>query len=69
MHENVKTVEKRLSLAEEKLAAVNVVIQPDVRNENGLPVMEIREELDEEGNVLCMCFLGLLMADDTHARS
>ena len=69
MHENVKTAEKRLSLAEEKLAAVNVVIQPDVRNEEGLPVTEIREELDEEGNVLCMCFLRLLMADYTHAQS
>ena len=69
MHENVKAIEKRLSLAEEKLAAVSVVIQPDLRNEEGLPVMEIREELDEEGNVLCMCFLRWLMVDYTHARS
>ena len=51
------TIEKRLSLAEEKLAAVNVVIQPEVRNEERLPITEIREELDDEGNVLCRCFL------------
>ena len=59
MHENVQTVEKRLNIAEEKLAAVNVVIQPDARNEDGLPVTEIREELDEEGNVLCMRSINL----------
>ena len=69
VHENIKTIEKRLSLAGGELAASNVVVPPDVRNEEGLPVTEIREELDDEGNVLCMCFPRLLMADHTHTRS
>ena len=43
-----------LSTAEEKLAASNVICQSGVNNEERLPLTEIREELDEEGNVICL---------------
>ncbi|TDZ20495.1 hypothetical protein Cob_v006382 [Colletotrichum orbiculare MAFF 240422] len=49
---NVETLEKQLEEAERKHAAVSVVSNPDVRDEDGLPITEIIEELDEDGNVL-----------------
>ncbi|KAI9831152.1 MAG: hypothetical protein M1819_005240 [Sarea resinae] len=52
VQQNVRTVEKQLNTAEDRLNAVLVVRQPDIRNEEGLPLMEIREELDEDGNVI-----------------
>ncbi|KZF26150.1 hypothetical protein L228DRAFT_235257 [Xylona heveae TC161] len=52
VQQNVKSVEKQLHTAEEKVDAVMVLYQPEVMNEDGLPVTEIREELDEEGNVI-----------------
>lgn len=48
---NVATLEKQLEAAENKLAAANVVLNPDVRDEEGLPFTDIIEELDEEDNV------------------
>jgi unconventional prefoldin RPB5 interactor 1 len=50
--QNVKTLEKQLETAENKLAAATVISNPDVRNEDGLPMTEIIEELDEDGNVI-----------------
>jgi unconventional prefoldin RPB5 interactor 1 len=50
--QNVKTLEKQLETAENKLAAATVISNPDVRNEEGLPMTEIIEELDEDGNVI-----------------
>lgn len=50
--QNIKTVEKQLETAETKLEKAAVVGRPEVRNEEGLPLMEIFEELDEEGNVI-----------------
>ncbi|KAI3538039.1 hypothetical protein CSPX01_09836 [Colletotrichum filicis] len=49
---NIATLEKQLETAEEKHAAASVLSNPDVRDEDGLPITEIIEELDEEGNVL-----------------
>ena len=43
-----------LAPAEKKHAASQVILQPEVRNEEGLPVTEIIEELDADGNVICM---------------
>ena len=43
-----------LQAAEEKYAASQVLSQPEVRNEEGLPFTEILEQLDEEDNVICM---------------
>ena len=42
-----------LQAAEEKYAASQVLSQPEVRNEEGLPFTEILEQLDEEDNVIC----------------
>lgn len=53
VQENVKTVNKRLLLAVDQLSAADVFIQPKVLTENGLPITEIMEELDEDGNVVC----------------
>lgn len=49
---NVETLEKQLEAAEQKLATATVVIDPDVRDEDGLPFTDIIEELDENGNVV-----------------
>ena len=49
---NVKTVTSLLRTAEEKLAASSGLAQPEIRNDEGLPLTEIHEELDEEGNVI-----------------
>jgi unconventional prefoldin RPB5 interactor 1 len=49
---NVTTVQKQIETAENKLAAATIISTPDVRNEEGLPLTEIVEELDEEGNVI-----------------
>ena len=53
VQENIKTMERRLTTAEEKLQATTVVSQPLVTDEEGLPLTEIREELDDDGNVIC----------------
>lgn len=48
---NVETLEKQLEAAEQKLAAATVLINPDVRDEEGLPFTDIIEELDEDDNI------------------
>ena len=53
VQKNVETVEKQLHTAQDKLNSILVISKPDIRNEEGLPMMEIREELDDEGNVIC----------------
>lgn len=50
--QNVKTLEKQLLAAENKLAAAIVISTPDALNEDGLPLTEIFEELDDNGNVI-----------------
>jgi unconventional prefoldin RPB5 interactor 1 len=53
--QNVKTAEKQLQAAEEKLEKVGMVtedLEEGTRDEEGLPLTEITEELDEEGNVI-----------------
>ncbi|KAI9729587.1 MAG: hypothetical protein M1834_006783 [Cirrosporium novae-zelandiae] len=52
VHQNVQTVEKQLLVAENKLNSLLVVQNPDFDNEEGLPVTEIVESLDEDGNVI-----------------
>ncbi|MCJ1462986.1 hypothetical protein MMC07_001590 [Pseudocyphellaria aurata] len=49
---NINTIGVSLRNAEEKAAASLVLSQPDIRNEDGLPLTEIREDLDDEGNVI-----------------
>lgn len=52
VEQNVKTVQKQLEVAENKLAAASVISTPEVLNEDGLPMIEIMEELDDEGNII-----------------
>ena len=49
----IKTTLSRLNTAQENYAAAQVLSEPEARNEEGLPLKEIHEELDEEGNVIC----------------
>ncbi|KAF7856052.1 hypothetical protein EAF04_010008 [Stromatinia cepivora] len=52
VQQNINTIKKQIETAEEKLAKATIISTPDVRNEEGLPVTEIIEELDDEGNVI-----------------
>jgi unconventional prefoldin RPB5 interactor 1 len=52
VEQNVCTIQNQIEVAENKLAAATVISTPDVRNEDGLPLTEIIEELDDEGNVI-----------------
>lgn len=58
---NVKSLSSMLQAAEEKYAASQVLSQPEVRNEEGLPFTEILEQLDEEDNVICTLTSGLMV--------
>ena len=50
---SIQTLEKQLEAAENKLAAATVVSNPDAAtDEDGLPIMEIMEELDDDDNVI-----------------
>ncbi|KAF3762213.1 hypothetical protein M406DRAFT_347411 [Cryphonectria parasitica EP155] len=48
---NIETLEKQVEAAEEKLAAATIVVNPDVRDEEGLPITDIIEQLDDDDNV------------------
>ena len=52
VQQNAKTVERQLNTSQDKLNALLVVQQPEARTEDGLPLTEITEELDEDGNIL-----------------
>lgn len=52
--ENIKAVSRRLEKAEGQLSALKARSQPMLHDAEGLPITEILEELDEEGNVICM---------------
>ncbi|KAH7074313.1 Prefoldin subunit-domain-containing protein [Paraphoma chrysanthemicola] len=50
VRQNSATIEKQLDAAEKQLAGVDVLLEPGMDNEEGLPMMDIEEELDEAGN-------------------
>jgi unconventional prefoldin RPB5 interactor 1 len=52
VEQNVRTIQKQIETGEDRLAAATVISTPDVRDEEGLPLTEIVEELDEEGNII-----------------
>lgn len=54
VNDNITKVEKQLEKGEEKLSSLLIVQGPEVLTEDGDPIIEIREDLDEEGNVICM---------------
>ncbi|KAI0854991.1 Prefoldin subunit-domain-containing protein [Xylaria cubensis] len=49
---NITTLAKQLEAAENKLAATRVVSFPEATDEDGLPITEISEELDDDDNVI-----------------
>lgn len=52
VEQNVKTIQKQIEAAVNKLAEATIISTPHVRNEEGLPLTEIMEELDEEDNII-----------------
>ncbi|EOD47169.1 putative udp-galactose transporter like protein [Neofusicoccum parvum UCRNP2] len=52
VQKNVETVQKQVDAAEDKLSKVLIVSNPSLENDEGAPLMDIREELDENGNVV-----------------
>ena len=52
VEQNIGTLQKQIEVAETKLAAATIISKPDVRNEDGLPLTDIVEQLDEEGNII-----------------
>ncbi|KAJ3563313.1 hypothetical protein NPX13_g8248 [Xylaria arbuscula] len=49
---NIDTLSKQLEAAENRLAAARVVSNPDATDEDGLPITEISEQLDDDDNVI-----------------
>lgn len=49
---NVRTLERKVEEAEKKADSARVLMDPGATDEAGLPITEIFESLDEEGNVL-----------------
>jgi unconventional prefoldin RPB5 interactor 1 len=49
---NARNIEKQLSDAQKKRNALLLAEEPDFRNDAGLPLTDITEELDDEGNVV-----------------
>ncbi|RYC53873.1 hypothetical protein CHU98_g12337 [Xylaria longipes] len=49
---NITTLAKQVEAAENKLAATRVVSFPEATDEEGLPITEISEELDDDDNVI-----------------
>jgi len=52
--EAIKKVQKEVDALEEKLMRV-VAVEEESKTEEGTSVMDIQEELDDEGNVLSEC--------------
>ena len=55
VQQNIKTVASLLQSGEGKYPVSQIPSEPDVRNEEDLPLKEIHEELDERGEIICTC--------------
>lgn len=53
VQQNVSSLSKQSQDLETKYENATIISRPDVRNGDGLPITEIYEELDEDGNVIC----------------
>ncbi|UKZ75507.1 hypothetical protein TrVFT333_003194 [Trichoderma virens FT-333] len=49
---NIETLQKQIETAENKYAAATVISQPDATDEDGQPILDIVEELDDDDNVV-----------------
>jgi unconventional prefoldin RPB5 interactor 1 len=52
VQQNISTIQKQVETAERKLTAAAIISNPEVRNEDGLPLTDITEELDDDGNII-----------------
>ncbi|KAF2136410.1 uncharacterized protein K452DRAFT_292438 [Aplosporella prunicola CBS 121167] len=52
VQQNIQTVQKQVDAAEDKLNKVLIIASPNMNDEEGNPLTDIREELDEQGNVI-----------------
>ncbi|KAI9894828.1 MAG: hypothetical protein M1814_000048 [Vezdaea aestivalis] len=52
VEQNIISIKKQLETVTQKLSAVQIIEQPTATNEDGLPIMEIVEELDNDGNII-----------------
>ncbi len=59
VHKNVESVEKQLLLVAAKLSDLLSTKEPVDPEDNETSTVEITEELDEEGRVVCKCLIGL----------
>ena len=50
VQQNSAAIEKQLDAAEKQLAGADMLLDPGMENDDGLPMMEIEEELDAEGH-------------------
>ena len=56
---NILDVQQNISSLSKQIQGLEIkhenatISRPDVRNEERLPITEIYEELDEDGNVIC----------------
>ncbi|RPA97371.1 hypothetical protein L873DRAFT_1691182 [Choiromyces venosus 120613-1] len=66
VRENVDKVQKQIDQGETKLVSLLVVSEPDLKTEDGLPIMDIHEELDEDGNIISTTING---ADPNSAKA
>lgn len=57
VRQNGQIAQKQLDAADKKLKAASILLLPDLDDEEGLPLTDIQEELDEEGNVISSTLL------------
>ncbi len=53
VQQNIKTVRSLLEAAQKNLRSSEVLTEAKALNEEGLPLIDILEELDEDGNIIC----------------
>lgn len=53
VQQNVRTVGSMLDAAQKELVASEVLTEAKALNDEGLPLIDILEELDEDGNIIC----------------
>ena len=53
VQQNIKTVSSLLQVAREKYTASQILRDPEESHDGRLPLTEIHEELDDDGNVIC----------------
>ena len=56
VQQNIKSVTSLLIAAQKELTASEVLRDAKALNEEGLPLTEIHEELDEDGNIICKSY-------------